>query len=236
MGQARSRGHSLLHRRTGVRRRTIAPRHGRFERCPQHQQDHRKDVHEGASRVRITIAALLVREGLSCYKVNIESAIPSPIVAHHVPRHRHRANSHELRHVRQYRGKRRPIERRRAVLLGSGPSTVIDETSQRTPNLVCNSHRNRTEATGINTSINAVADVIFCRLRTSSPRQLRLCLERVTETIHCEFYCLIKLRSDHTGPHYPRTTVTPHYAHGARRVHTTRPCRAETPLSGSGVR
>ena len=43
-----------------------------------------------------------------------------------MPRHRHRANSHELRHVRQYRGKRRPIGRRRAVLLGSGPSTVID--------------------------------------------------------------------------------------------------------------
>ena len=46
--------------------------------------------------------------------------------AHHVPRHRYRANSHELRHVRPYRGKRRPIGRRRAVLLGSGPSTVID--------------------------------------------------------------------------------------------------------------
>ena len=76
MGQARSRRDSLLHRRSGVRRRTIAPRHGRFERrferCPQHQQDHRKDVHEGATRVRITIAALLVREGLSCYKVNID--------------------------------------------------------------------------------------------------------------------------------------------------------------------
>ena len=43
-----------------------------------------------------------------------------------MPRHRHRANSHELRHVRPYRGKRRPIGRRRAVLLGSGPSTVID--------------------------------------------------------------------------------------------------------------
>ena len=55
-----------------LRRRTSAPRHGRFERCPQHQQDHRKDVHEGASRVRIGIAALIVREGLSRYKVNID--------------------------------------------------------------------------------------------------------------------------------------------------------------------
>jgi len=107
-------------------------------------------------------------------------------------------------------------------------------TSQRTPNSgVQFPPTRKSQATGINTSINAVADATFCRLRTSSPRQLRLCLERVTETIHCEFYCLIKLRSDHTGPHYPRTTVTPHYAHGARRVHTTRPCRAETPLSGS---
>ena len=44
----------------------------RFERCPQHQQDHRKDVHEGASRVRISIAAVIVREALSCYKVNID--------------------------------------------------------------------------------------------------------------------------------------------------------------------
>ncbi len=43
-----------------------------------------------------------------------------------MPRHRHRANSHELRHVRPYRSKRRPIGRRRAVLLGSGPSIVID--------------------------------------------------------------------------------------------------------------
>jgi hypothetical protein len=52
--------------------------------------------------------------------------------------------------------------------------------------------------------------------------------------LHCKFYYIIKQRSDHTGPHYPRTT--PHYAHGARRVHTTRPYRAEPPLSGPGVR
>ncbi len=155
--------------------------------------------------------------------------------AHHVPRHRHRANSHELRHVRQYRSKRRPIGRRRAILFGSGPSTVTDKTSQPTPNSGAQFPQ-KSQATGINTSINAVADVTFCRLRTSSPRQLHLCFERVTETIqvHSEFYYLIKQRSDHTGPHYPRTT--PHYAHGARQVHTMRPYRAEPPLSGSGVR
>ena len=76
-------------------------------------------------------------------------------------------------------------------------------TSQRTPNSgVQFPPTRKSQATGINTSINAVADATFCRLRTSSPRQLRLCLERVTETIHCEFYCL-KAALRRYGPSLP---------------------------------
>ena len=85
---------------------------------------------------------------------------------------------------------------------------------------------------GIHTSINAVADATFCRLRTSSPRQLPLCFERVTETVtiqvHCEFYYLIKLHKAALRPYGPslpahNTTLRarcppgPHHAPLSRR-------------------